>query len=288
MLYDRLDPLRRRSSLTSHLPLDHSQPQTTQQQQQQDDHDLLHHNNDLLRRYSINYTTGNLFEDDNVSIALFDMKDDEALNYTRLEGDAVTNVCTVSQDEMKDQVDEDLLPFDLEWLVPEEEEEEDDDTLEHDHESVTHPTDFMPTTFKEVSDKKDINLYHQYQNVDLPTPTTGCHYLPSRSQGYGSCWSPIPYKPESFTRYSPYDIRYNAFLQLAATSSGTRTLSHCYDKLLQSMKRTMKTQTQLRKYKMSMKQIKIVDKDVVQELMYCIQDTRKSRERVRNMILGKH
>jgi hypothetical protein len=56
--------------------------------------------------------------------------------------------------------------------------------------------------------------------------------------------------------------------------------------LLRSMKRTIRTQDRIRKEK---KKIKLndtfVDKDVLQELMYCMQDSKKSREKVRQFLV---
>ena len=71
-------------------------------------------------------------------------------------------------------------------------------------------------------------------------------------------------------------------------TSGTTTRS-CRSSLLQSMKQTTRTQDLIRKEK---KKIKLhdsfVDKDVLQELMYCIQDSKKSRDKLRQFLGGRH
>ena len=56
--------------------------------------------------------------------------------------------------------------------------------------------------------------------------------------------------------------------------------------LLRSMKRTIRTQDRIRKEKKKIKfNDTFVDKDVLQELMYCMQDSKKSREKVRQFLV---
>lgn len=60
----------------------------------------------------------------------------------------------------------------------------------------------------------------------------------------------------------------------------------CSGSLLQSMKHTICSQRRIRKEKKNIKlNDTFVDKDVLQELMYCMQDSKKSREKVRQCLL---
>jgi hypothetical protein len=89
----------------------------------------------------------------------------------------------------------------------------------------------------------------------------------------------LPFYPPSFLidQRSPHSY---------STASPTCSFR---SRLLQSMKQTTRTQDLIRKEK---KKIKLhdsfVDKDVLQELMYCMQDSKKSREKLRQFLGGKN
>lgn len=255
---DKLDPLRRRSSLQSRLSLD---------QQQEDDLNK----NLLARRYSINTTTaGDLFDDD-VSVTSFVLPD-EAFHYTSV--DIFRNICTVSQQETEgiNDADDDLIPF----------------TLSSDFD-VNPGADAVPNL--EPSFPSSENVLHATndcipQNTDskdltCQNSTPGgahLHYPPVIPNNIGlpfhQVWSPALYKHPSY-RYNTNHIKSERFI-----SHSPRSMC-----LLESMKKSKKTQDLIRKMKKSLKQMEFTDKDAVQELMYCMQDTKKSRERIHQMIL---
>jgi hypothetical protein len=143
-----------------------------------------------------------------------------------------------------------------------------------------------PSIFYNVSDSTiGANTISSYNSSPTSSYNSSINSTGTLHHEESSCCLLSKSKKKVLPFYPPSFLIDQKSPQSYSTDSPT---SSCRSSLLKSMKQTTRTQDLIRKEK---KKIKLhdsfVDKDVLQELMYCMQDSKKSRDKLRQFLGGR-